>query len=93
MQGRSAQDGIAGAMNLIHKEIAFLDSKTIKCNFCGKEMDDFDVLSDFTIAKKIGYGSIHDGETVDFRMCCVCFDRVTHACVISPFIEDGDDDA
>lgn len=56
-------------------------------------MDDFDVLSDFTIAKKIGYGSIHDGETVDFRMCCVCFDRVTHACVISPFIEDGDDDA
>lgn len=69
-----------------------MDSKIIKCNFCGKEMDEFDELSDFTIAKKIGYGSVHDGETVDLRLCCACFDRVTHACVISPFV-GGDDNA
>lgn len=58
----------------------------IKCNFCGKEMDEFDVMSDFTISKKIGYGSVHDGEEVDLKLCCDCFDRVTHACVIDPFI-------
>ncbi len=58
----------------------------IKCNFCGKEMDEFDIMSGFTISKKIGYGSIHDGEEVDLKLCCACFDRVTHACVIDPFI-------
>lgn len=62
----------------------------IKCNFCGKEMDEFDIMSDFTISKKIGYGSVHDGEEVDLKLCCACFDRVTHACVIDPFIRASD---
>ena len=64
----------------------------IKCNFCVKEMDEFDVMSDFTISKKIGYGSVHDGEEVDLKLCCACFDRVTHACVIDPFIHIWDVD-
>lgn len=55
-------------------------------------MDDFDVMSDFTISKRIGYGSIHDGELVDFKLCCACFDRVTIACVISPFITEDEQD-
>ena len=58
----------------------------IKCNFCGKEMDEFDIMLNFTISKEIGYGSVHDGEKVNMRLCCACFDRITHACVIDPFI-------
>lgn len=53
-------------------------------------MDEFDVMSDFTISKRIGYGSIHDGEMVNLRFCCTCFDRVTHACTIDPFIRISD---
>lgn len=53
-------------------------------------MDEFDIMSDFAISKKIGYGSIHDGEEVDLKLCCACFDRVTHACVIDPFIHVSD---
>lgn len=49
-------------------------------------MDEFDVMSDFIISKEIGYGSVHDGEKVNMRLCCACFDRITHACVIDPFI-------
>lgn len=53
-------------------------------------MDEFDIMSDFVISKKIGYGSIHDGEEVNMRLCCACFDRITHACVIDPFIRVSD---
>lgn len=63
-----------------------MNNAAVKCNFCGKDMDDFDVLSDFTLSKRVGYGSVHDGERADLRLCCACFDRITHACVISPFI-------
>lgn len=61
-----------------------------KCNFCGEEMDDFDILSDFTISKNVGYGSIHDGEYIDLKLCCACLDRITQRCEISPFITVAD---
>ena len=40
------------------------------CNRCGKELDFFDLQQDFSIHKKIGYGSIYDGCTVDYHLCC-----------------------
>lgn len=54
------------------------------CNLCGKELDIFDTQENFTIHKRIGYGSVHDGEQVHLRLCCDCFDRLVDECVVSP---------
>lgn len=59
-----------------------------KCNFCSKEFDEWDELSDFTIHKKIGYGSHYDGEEVCLRLCCDCFDRIVGGCMINPILGD-----
>lgn len=45
------------------------------CNVCGSELDFWDQLEDFGLHKRIGYGSIHDGEKIDLRLCCKCFDK------------------
>lgn len=55
------------------------------CNLCGKELDMFDIQNDFTIQKDaVCYGSGLDGERVELRLCCSCFDRIAYACEISP---------
>lgn len=58
------------------------------CNLCGKELDIFDIQEDFSIKKhNIGYGSVHDGDAVDIRLCCGCFDRLVKQCTIDPITE------
>ena len=57
-----------------------------RCNYCGKEMDFFDLQEDFTIHKTIGYGSGYDGETVELHMCCSCFDKIVSECKICPIV-------
>lgn len=57
-----------------------------RCNYCGKEMDFFDLQEDFTIHREIGYGSGYDGETVDLHMCCSCFDKIVSECKICPIV-------
>lgn len=62
------------------------------CNFCGKELDLFDIQADFSIRKNpVGYGSVHDLESVDLRLCCGCFDLIVNTCMISPITSDGGD--
>ena len=58
------------------------------CSQCGKRLDFFDLQEDFTIHKKIGYGSIHDGEEEDLHLCCDCFDRLLASCKVSPVIKE-----
>ena len=58
------------------------------CNRCGKELDFFDLQQDFSIHKKIGYGSIYDGFTVDYRLCCECFDKEAARCKVLPIREE-----
>lgn len=60
------------------------------CNCCGKELDFFDLQQDFTIHKNIGYGSIYDGDSVHFQICCECFDKIAEECVVFPIIEGGE---
>lgn len=64
----------------------------VKCNFCGKEMDEFDNLFDFSVSKRVGYGSIHDGDMLELKLCCSCFDKIMGSCAINPFIEEPEDD-
>lgn len=59
------------------------------CNGCGRELDFWDKQQDFTIHKKIQYGSVHDGATVDMHLCCLCFDTLLQACAVSPVVEEG----
>ncbi len=58
------------------------------CNYCGKELDFFDQQEEFSIHKKVGYGSEYDGLTVNLQLCCECFDKLVQACRVSPISED-----
>lgn len=60
------------------------------CNRCGKELDFFDLQQDFTIHKTIGYGSIYDGDSVHYQLCCDCFDKTAEECAVFPIIEEGE---
>lgn len=62
------------------------------CNVCGRELDFFDLQQDFTIHRKIEYGSIFDGDIVDMQLCCDCFDDLVNECKVSPITEVSDDD-
>ena len=54
------------------------------CNICGKELDFWDVQEDFTIKRRVGYGSVHDGDDIELHICCGCLDRIVAVCKVSP---------
>jgi len=58
------------------------------CNCCGRELDFLDEQQEFSIHKRVGYGSVYDGLTVNLRFCCECFDKLVQACKVSPIPED-----
>ena len=55
---------------------------------CGEVMDFFDGQQGFGIHKRIGYGSIYDGDRVNLQLCCECFDKVVASCKVSPIKEE-----
>ncbi len=50
--------------------------KEKRCTMCNKLLDEWDLQEDFSYQKWIGYGSVHDTEYLDIRLCCKCFDKV-----------------
>lgn len=56
------------------------------CNCCGKDMDFFDIQEDFTISRKVGYGSKYDTMIIDLRLCGDCFDKIVDGCSVTPVI-------
>ena len=65
-------------------------TQNLICNHCGKELDFFDLQNDFSILKRIGYGSVHDGVDVHMGLCSDCFDKLVEECEVSPIEEmDG----
>lgn len=55
------------------------------CNKCGRELDHWDLQENLRIHNpKLGYGSENDGDGVDLRLCCKCFDELVKSCVINP---------
>lgn len=59
-----------------------------KCNICGKDMDFWDRQQRFDMNVDVGYGSIHDGESVELHICCDCFDKLLDRCVVSPVVKE-----
>ena len=60
------------------------------CNQCGAEIKEYEFhLSD---TERIGYGSVHDGDELDFDLCAKCTDELitylTERCSISPLHEE-----
>ena len=59
--------------------------KKCYCNLCGKEMDFWDVQEEFSIKSfNIGYGSKHDGDSLELDLCCDCMDELIDRCKINP---------
>lgn len=56
--------------------------KKQKCTMCGKSFDIHDTYADLHFQKQIGYGSIHDGETLKLNLCCKCFVRLVDLLVL-----------
>ena len=56
------------------------------CNMCGKELDMWDEQEGFSIHKKIGYGSIYDGDYLNLNLCCECADKIIGECKIHPIV-------
>ncbi len=59
------------------------------CNICGEPFNEFDEEQDFSIVKEIGYGSVHDGKTLELDICCKCMDKLIDKCVESPLLDDS----
>lgn len=55
-----------------------------RCNICGEVLDEFDIQNDFSIDRKIGYGSEFDGDDLSISLCCDCMDRIIKSCKVSP---------
>lgn len=69
-------------------------SKTIiiRCNLCGKELDEVDRNLHFSMHRRIGYGSKHDGELLDLDICGKCMDAIIDQAEVSPISECGEED-
>lgn len=67
--------------------IVMAKGRTI-CNVCGKEFSDYDEQERIGLHSKIGYGSKHDGDTIDLDICYDCFDilidKLAKQCKINP---------
>lgn len=60
----------------------------MNCNLCGATLDFWDIQEDFSIHKKrLGYGTVHDGEQLSLQLCCNCMDRLISRCVVRPLTE------
>lgn len=63
------------------------DGKAV-CNLCGSELSFWDLQEDFLIHKnQLGYGTVHDGDSVSLRLCCSCFEKLVASCVVNPIQE------
>lgn len=61
-------------------------AKQTKCSACGKTFNIWDYQEDFSFDKWIGYGSEHDEQHIEFKLCCDCFDRIFD--VVKPMIKN-----
>jgi len=54
------------------------------CNKCGKRFDIFDEQENFSIYKRLGYGTKYDGDILEINLCCDCMEELIEECVINP---------
>ena len=59
------------------------------CNKCGKEFDIWDSQENFSIHRRLGYGTKYDGSDLKMNLCCNCMEKLIDGCKFSP-IKDED---
>ena len=57
------------------------------CNMCGKVFDMWDAQENFSIHRRLGYGTKYDGDTLELDLCCDCIEKIIEECKVSPIIE------
>lgn len=60
------------------------------CNMCGKKFDIWDVQENFSITRRLGYGTKYDGDDLRLNLCCDCMEKLIDACDLSPVTERGE---
>ena len=58
------------------------------CNMCGKILDRWDEQEDFSIEKKLGYGTSYDGEELSLHLCCDCMEEIINNCHVNPIVNE-----
>lgn len=66
----------------------FGPEKAMYCKLCGRQLDYYDVIEDYSIVRRLGYGTKYDGEYIDLRLCCDCMEQLIDRCKISPIVAD-----
>lgn len=59
-------------------------AKILYCNKCGSKMGMWDIQEDFSMQRKLGYGSKYDEYNLDLDLCCNCMDKLIESCIITP---------
>jgi hypothetical protein len=54
------------------------------CNKCGKTLDIWDIQEDFTLQKKLEFGTKYDRLQLKLRLCCKCMENLIDECEVSP---------
>ena len=62
-----------------------------KCNICGASLTECELQDDLYIHTRLGYGSRHDGDRLDLRLCHACMDTLIDSCVVSPLVHAEDE--
>lgn len=65
-----------------------INKNKCRCNFCGRQLDIFDLNEDYSIHKILGYGTEYDGSKIDLNFCCECMNNIISKCAISPISEN-----
>lgn len=63
-------------------------AKRTQCNLCGKIFDVYDEQHDFSLVRRLGYGSVYDGNEIELDICCDCMDKLLDMCKVSPFVNE-----
>ena len=74
-------------MKIMLAETITKENEPIYCNKCGKVLDEWDLQQDFSVYKKVTYGSAHDMETLHICLCNDCMDELIASCVVDPIIK------
>lgn len=64
-------------------------AKEITCNKCGKKFDLWDIQEDYSIYRRLGYGTKHDGDNLELDLCCKCMEEIISLCTISPIVDNS----
>jgi hypothetical protein len=82
---RETEQSVSEDIAKCEQKMKELRDHNIRCNHCGSQMDEWDIEEDYHIHTTVGYGSAYDGDEIDLRLCCKCFDKLVGECAVPPY--------